>query len=625
MKNAVFQNKIFLRLFSGLLLWLVILMGLTLAANQRASQALKSHYIGLMQYLDRYKTVLENAEWAAIRYDYSRMDGQATEEEKRQIKSQMIHLGFALDYGNFLIRSSESGKVLLEVHRNGKPAMEHGIQIEGEKDFQTSEEKIFFRPCQIEKESFLCLVLARMMREEMKDLGKTYAVLTLSVQDAMGSSLIPFIESSFVPLPFLELSLGKQDYPIFGNQGEIILGVQEMILDEGFLLRSGIRPRSVLSYSLWYWLFLFPVLFILFLILREGFRIKVNQKIESTLVESRLAHLDQMKHLVQSVIHDIRSPLGALKALMASQKDGESQVLLSQLIRRMSLIIQDLQERLHHNQSGDQMASLPLEKVLKLVLDEKMKEHRNQVQFEVAFYAHHLWVKGSYSGLMRMFSNLLNNAVEASKKGGRIQVEISRNAREAWVTIRDFGRGIPNDVLPHIFKNGFTLNKPGGHGLGLFQTKETLDEMNARFEIDSEEGEGTTFRLFFPLIEVPSWALRELDLTQIDQVYIVDEDPVVYDLWRERLRNISQIKLHYCAHPNELESEDIPSKHSLILIDNAFGSEVGLGLQFLEKHQHLQCIMITSDWQVKDVQRWVEQLDKKLCGKGFIHQLEIAS
>ena len=97
-----------------------------------------------------------------------------------------------------------------------------------------------------------------------------------------------------------------------------------------------------------------------------------------------------------------------------------------------------------------------------------------------------------------MLINLVDNAVKASKEGGKIILR----ARERCIEVRDFGQGIPKEELGRIMEPFYMIDKSrsrrtGGAGLGLALVAMIAKRHGIRIEIDSRIGEGTRFILQF--------------------------------------------------------------------------------------------------------------------------------
>jgi two-component system cell cycle sensor histidine kinase/response regulator CckA len=126
-------------------------------------------------------------------------------------------------------------------------------------------------------------------------------------------------------------------------------------------------------------------------------------------------------------------------------------------------------------------------------------------------YGHVPSVRGSAARLGQVFLNLLTNAVQAIPEGQRDSQRITLRTRvrrdKVEVIVRDTGRGIPPNVLPHIFDPFYTTKTKDGTGLGLSITRSVIDGMGGTIEVESREGEGATFILRLPLAERSSSAL----------------------------------------------------------------------------------------------------------------------
>ncbi|MFZ5426069.1 MAG: sensor histidine kinase [Thermodesulfobacteriota bacterium] len=103
--------------------------------------------------------------------------------------------------------------------------------------------------------------------------------------------------------------------------------------------------------------------------------------------------------------------------------------------------------------------------------------------------------------LQQVFLNLIDNAIDAIGKNGRIVLTTSHDAArgELAVSIADTGCGIPPDKLDKIFDPFFTTKKPGeGTGLGLSIAFGIIEKLGGRITVTSTVGQGTTFTIFIP-------------------------------------------------------------------------------------------------------------------------------
>lgn len=114
--------------------------------------------------------------------------------------------------------------------------------------------------------------------------------------------------------------------------------------------------------------------------------------------------------------------------------------------------------------------------------------------------------------IQQVLLNMLINARQAMPGGGRIVLKILRDCENNMIdlVIRDYGCGIPPDILPHIFEPFFTTKKgpdasgKGGTGLGLSMCKEIIEAHHGRIRVESAVGKGTAFTLKLPIAQAPS-------------------------------------------------------------------------------------------------------------------------
>jgi PAS domain S-box-containing protein len=102
----------------------------------------------------------------------------------------------------------------------------------------------------------------------------------------------------------------------------------------------------------------------------------------------------------------------------------------------------------------------------------------------------------------QVFSNLIANAIDASRKGGTIRVRARTIAKRGScfvrVSIADQGAGIPEGFRNNIFTPFFTTKKDVGTGLGLWVTRSMVEKHGGRISFRSKDGHGTVFTVDFP-------------------------------------------------------------------------------------------------------------------------------
>ena len=174
----------------------------------------------------------------------------------------------------------------------------------------------------------------------------------------------------------------------------------------------------------------------------------------------------------------------------------------------------------------------------------KLKTYHPGVDLETRFAADALNITGSSTHLSKTVMNLISNAAEAMPLGGRITVSTENrymdrpirgydNVQEGdylVLTVADTGMGISPDDIKKIFEPFYTKKKMGrsGTGLGMTVVWGTVKDHNGYIDVQSTEGEGTTFTLYFPVTrEKPLEDKSELFNSSImgngESVLIVDD------------------------------------------------------------------------------------------------------
>jgi signal transduction histidine kinase len=115
-------------------------------------------------------------------------------------------------------------------------------------------------------------------------------------------------------------------------------------------------------------------------------------------------------------------------------------------------------------------------------------------------------IHGDGQKLQQVFLNLILNAVDASSRGGKIQVIAMPDEQSDHVAVKvlDYGKGIPKHLLSSIFDPFFTTKAKGkGTGLGLSVSQGIVAKHGGKITVSSEEGSGTVFSVVLPVTTFP--------------------------------------------------------------------------------------------------------------------------
>jgi signal transduction histidine kinase len=107
-------------------------------------------------------------------------------------------------------------------------------------------------------------------------------------------------------------------------------------------------------------------------------------------------------------------------------------------------------------------------------------------------------VRADRDQVLQVLLNLVQNALEAMPRGGRLELAVRREGAQVVFGVSDSGPGIPADLLPRIFEP-YVTTKAGGTGLGLAIAERIVVEHGGRIEASSPPGQGATFLVRLPV------------------------------------------------------------------------------------------------------------------------------
>ena len=227
----------------------------------------------------------------------------------------------------------------------------------------------------------------------------------------------------------------------------------------------------------------------------------------------------QRRNMVADVAHELRTPLSNIRGYVEAVRDGvlEADAETIESIHRQTMYLSKLVEDLRllaETEAAD--FQLDLEPgLLEEVVSRSVEAFRPQAQskgIELAFSAgaDRAELSGRLVSIDRtrieqVMNNLLQNAVEHTTEGGRIDVSVAESDETVSVTVADTGEGISSEHLPHVFDRLYRADpsrtrSTGGAGLGLTIAKQLIEAHGGTIRVESTEGEGSRFTLTLPLV-----------------------------------------------------------------------------------------------------------------------------
>jgi len=100
--------------------------------------------------------------------------------------------------------------------------------------------------------------------------------------------------------------------------------------------------------------------------------------------------------------------------------------------------------------------------------------------------------------LERVIGHIIQNAVEATPKDGKVIIRISKQEAFVVVEIKDTGQGMSEEFIRERLFKPFESTKSAGMGIGMFESREYIHELGGQIEVSSRQTIGTTFRVILP-------------------------------------------------------------------------------------------------------------------------------
>lgn len=213
--------------------------------------------------------------------------------------------------------------------------------------------------------------------------------------------------------------------------------------------------------------------------------------------------LAELGELTSMIVHEIRNPLTtvlmgleALQKVELPSRENARLELASQEAKRLQSLLEEI--RLYTKPQLVEKEIINLNQLSQDVLEVIYNQFSVQHDIQLKTTAESPKVLGDQSKLKQVFINLITNACEAVDTQQPITWKIWREKDQVMVQIHNYGSPIPPEILPKLTKP-FLTTKSSGIGLGLPIVKRIVESNQGQFTITSNEKEGTTATLSFPV------------------------------------------------------------------------------------------------------------------------------
>ncbi len=205
--------------------------------------------------------------------------------------------------------------------------------------------------------------------------------------------------------------------------------------------------------------------------------------------------------LAASIAHEINNPLEAVTNLLflmrAELSSEERNKYLALAEHELARVAEITKQTLRFYREPSQPTATKISTVIDSVLmlfGQRLVGAGIQVEREER--APSATVLSAPGELRQVIANLVGNAIDAMRTGGRLRIRISQNRQLLRLTIADTGMGIPRDMLPTIFEPFVTTKGETGTGLGLWVTAEILKRNRWQIRVRSCSNPGRSGTIF---------------------------------------------------------------------------------------------------------------------------------
>lgn len=220
-------------------------------------------------------------------------------------------------------------------------------------------------------------------------------------------------------------------------------------------------------------------------------------------------NFQQQEQFTSDVAHELRTPVAVVMAQCQYAKEQidsreemeETLEVIYRQSKKISTIITQLLDfsRLDQGTMQIQKENLDLVEIVQSICEDQQEKVGDKVT--IVTHLEEVCTTGDIGLISIVIQNLISNAVKFSYDQSIVQVETGKTENQAFVKVKDYGIGIEEEEIEHIFQRFYKCDKSRnmeGFGLGLSLSMKIAQKHGGTITVSSEAGKGSVFTLFLP-------------------------------------------------------------------------------------------------------------------------------
>jgi len=223
-----------------------------------------------------------------------------------------------------------------------------------------------------------------------------------------------------------------------------------------------------------------------------------QQETDSALMLAR--QFDSFNRLSTFVVHDLKNLVAQLSLMMSNaEKHRDNPEFQRDMMETVDLSVQKMKlmlQKLSRTASPERASPLEIGPLLAQAVALKAAFEPRPL-LEIGPQG--LRVLAEAERLERVLGHLIQNAIEATPRDGRVTVRLSRAGESVQIEVSDTGCGMSEEFIRERLFKPFDSTKSAGMGIGAFESREYIHQLGGQLQVRSQLDQGTTFTVSLPL------------------------------------------------------------------------------------------------------------------------------